>query len=316
MLKHKQHIDILFDHFIEESKFAGRLSNETIRGYSASFNNFRKVMPEIINPDMLTTNRLTEFFKRLQLRERNIGKGKIVTGVKPSTLKTHFNRLKAFYSWLEKTKHIEVNAFIEYKVAQPTYEDRRSLEKNDIQKIITSIVLHSHNSLLLKRDITMVHILLLCGLRRNELISLHVTDVDLERRLLKVNGKTSKSKRTRFIPINPTLEMYLKDYFEERNKHGFTTEYLLVSSTRDRGFSISGINQWVKKQVKLAGVNFHLHMFRHTFACNLANNNVSIVKIQKLLGHADIRMTMAYVRSLTPEDLRDDIDNLNIDNFL
>ena len=66
----------------------------------------------------------------------------------------------------------------------------------------------------------------------------------------------------------------------------------------------------------LSGVKFHLHRFRHTFTHNLAAKNDSAVKIQKLLGHSDLRMTQRYLRSLTPEDMREDVDRLNIDDLV
>jgi integrase len=59
-----------------------------------------------------------------------------------------------------------------------------------------------------------------------------------------------------------------------------------------------------------------LHQFRHTFACNLARNNVSAIKLQMLLGHSDLKMTQKYLRSLDVEDVREDIVSLDHRAFI
>jgi integrase len=51
-------------------------------------------------------------------------------------------------------------------------------------------------------------------------------------------------------------------------------------------------------------------MFRHTFACKLSKR-CEFFKIQKLLGHTDIRMTMQYARSLRTEDMRQDVEKIS-----
>ena len=127
-----------------------------------------------------------------------------------------------------------------------------------------------------------------------------------------MKSETSKSKRTRYIPIHPTALLHLREYIKERNINGYTTADLFVSSLEDKGLSRAGLKHWVNRLIELSGVKFHLHRFRHCFATNLARNDVQTVKISKLMGHTDIRMTMAYVRSIDAEDLQDDINKLSI----
>ena len=105
--------------------------------------------------------------------------------------------------------------------------------------------------------------------------------------------------------------MHLKDYLNERKKLGLKTEYLIASSRGDRGLSREGLKHWVKALVKKSGVKFHLHQFRHTFACKLAEKNTNGFKIQKLMGHTDMNMTARYMRSLNTEDMEDDIGKIS-----
>lgn len=69
--------------------------------------------------------------------------------------------------------------------------------------------------------------------------------------------------------------------------------------------------QWVlKKWVKVVNSDITFHSFRHTFAMNLAINNVDILTISKLLGHTNVVTTQKYVKSLqVNEDKAIDILN-------
>jgi integrase len=178
-----------------------------------------------------------------------------------------------------------------------------------------AIAQYSHNAFLLKRDMAIIGIMTFCGLRRNELISLEVRDLDLIEGFLTVRGETSKSKKTRRVPINIHLRMHLIEYLNERKKRNYTCASLLVSDCRDRAFTRYGLKHWVERLSRKSGVKFHAHRFRHTFATNLAMQDVGIVKIQKLMGHTDIKMTTTYLRSVSTEEMRDDVNKLSFDRI-
>lgn len=302
----------LFDEFIFECTFSSRLSSETARGYKAVFRLFSDIMPEVTDAKFLTSEMLTEFFKRLHVRQRMVGKDTLKTGIKNSTVKTYWSKLNSFFEWLHKKELIEQNPLKKIKPPQPLYEDIRALEENDVRKIYSAITLRAQNTIELRRDTAMTSLLLFCGLRLGEFISIEVRDIDFERRLLTVRGQTSKSKRTRYIPVHPTLLFHLRDYITERNRRKYKAHHLIVSTKNDTGLTRHGLKHWVKSLNEKSGVKFHLHQFRHTFACNLAKKDVNAIKIQKLLGHNSLNMTMTYLRSIGTEDLQDDINKLSI----
>jgi len=284
----------LFEEFIKECRFSSGLRPETIRGYSDVFRHFLAIMPEVTNTGSLTTEMITEFFKRLQTRQRIVGRATIKIGVRKSTIKTYWSKLNSFFEWLVQNKSLEENPLKKIKPPQQVYEDLQALEDRDIHKILAAITLHSANSLTLRRDMAMVSLLVFCGLRLGEFISLEIWDIDLDKQLLTVRGETSKSKKTRYIPMHPTLVLHIREYLKERNKKGYKTEFLLVSSKRDERLGRHGLKHWVKRLNVSSGVKFHLHKFRHTFACNLAKKDVNVFKIQKFLGHTSSNGTEQF----------------------
>lgn len=301
-------LEEFYQKYINECRFTGCLRPETIRGYRAVFSLFQKVMPEVTSTELLTTSMLNEFFKRIQIRQRIVGKNTLKTGVKKSTIKTQWTKLNVFFKWLKENNHILENPLKGIKPPRVSYNDFKRLENNEVNQIYSAIIRSSRGALISRRDTLMISLLLYLGVRKGEFISLQIKDIDLIKKEITIRGETSKSGQTRIIPLHPTLLLHLKDYIEERNRHHLRTEYLLVSTTKDKGLSKDGLKHWVNRIIKISDVKFHLHQFRHTFACKITENGTPTASLQKLMGHADISMTAKYTRSLRAENMRRDIE--------
>jgi integrase len=301
----------LFQEFIVECQYARKLRSETTRGYKAVFHLFLKVMPEVTDISALTPEMLNEFFRRIETRQRMVGK-KAQSGVKKSTIKTLWSKLNVFFMWLCNRGYILESPLKNIKSPYVSYDDFRRLQDHEINKIYSAIVCHSANSLMSRRDTMMVSLLLFCGIRKGEFISLQVKDIDMYKTEITIRGETSKSKRTRVLKMHPTLVLHVKEYIKERNARNLKTEHLIVTTKKDAGLTRHGLQHWVKNLIIKSGVRFHLHQFRHTFACKLCEANVNVFKVQKMMGHNDIAMTMRYVRSMRTQDMAEDIAQISI----
>lgn len=307
-------LEQLFREFIYECEFVKKVKPETLRGYVQTFNLFNKIMPAA-NINTISTDALISFFKTLHERKRIVGKGVVKVGVQKSTIATYWSKLSVFFEWLAVKKHIRTNPLRQLRHPSPVYQDRKYLKKEEIEKIITAIHTHHNNNiLLLKRNVVLLHLLLFCGLRKGELMSLQVRDIDFERRSVTIRGDTSKSGKTREIPLHSSVMMYLKDYFSARKT--YTTPYVIVSSNRDEKLTDNGLKHLIDKLKLNSGVSFHVHQLRHTFAINFLKTSNNIAKLKQLLGHKNISMTMIYLRCLPTDELRGDVENMSIDTLI
>jgi integrase/recombinase XerD len=304
----------LFNEFLCECEFARKLRPQTLRGTREAFKLLLKLVPDL-SLQNISPGIMTRFFRILDERKR-IGKDyKIITGVKKSTVRTYWSKLYPFFEWLRIRKHIRVNPLNDMRRPSVTWDDLKYLKRQDIERILAAI----HNPrtgelLLMKRNLAMFYTLLYCGLRREELITLHIRDIDFERKLLTVRAENSKIPRTRHIPLHSQAIMYLKDYLKERKS--YTTPFLFVSRHKDTMLSRDGLTDIVKTLNMRSGVKFHLHQFRHTFAVNFLKTSNNIAKLKQLLGHTDIKMTMVYLRCLPTDELRGDVENMRLDDFV
>ncbi len=306
-------LDQLFQEFLIEREFVRKLRPDTLRGYSQTYKTFNKLVPDL-TIRQINSATVNNFFKILEERKRIVGKDIIKSGVKKSTTASYWSKLNAFFTWLTVKGHIKANPFTSLKYPTPSYDDKKYLGKEEVERILAAIHMnHKGNILLFKRNLVLFHLLLYCGLRKEELILLQVRDIDLEKNLLLIRKENSKSGKTRQIPLHSTTSMLLKDYLKERIT--YTTPYLTVSANRDDRLTNDGLRHLVEKIKRDSGIPFHLHQFRHTFAVNFLKATNNIFKLKMLLGHSDIRVTTIYLRCMPPEEMRSDIELLNIDTF-
>lgn len=302
------------DEFLFECQYAQKLQPNTLKGYRNVLELFMKLNPDITLKE-INSRLVVTFFNRLETRERVVGKGVIKTGIKLSTVATYRGKLNPFFSWLKNKGYIADNPFDFIAYRSPRYEDKKFLKREDIERILTAVIMNAGNNLfLLKRNILLFSLLVYCGLRKEELLRLQVRDIDTTKKELTVRAETSKSGTSRVMPLHPQIILHLKDYKTQRSK--LTCEYLFVSSRKDSRLTSEGLNHLVNKIRDKSKVNFHLHQFRHTFAVNFLVQNHNIVKLKQLLGHKSISMTVIYLRCLPTKELAGDVAQMDIGNFI
>lgn len=143
------------------------------------------------------------------------------------------------------------------------------------------------------------------GCRRGELFNLKWTDIDFVGRILTVAGATSKSGKTRHIPLNDeALEILQKWYGQRKDK----SELVFPSHDGGRMDNISTSWERLMKDAKIE--NFRFHDLRHDFASKLVMAGVDLNTVRELLGHSDIKMTLRYAH-LAPAKLAAAVAKLN-----
>jgi integrase len=309
----KPSIQQLFETYLFECEYSKKLRPATLKGYRDVFTLLTKLNPNIqlgdIHPELIL-----QFFKTLEQRQRIVGRGTLTTGIKKSTVASYWSKLQGFFTWLEANRYITESPFVRLTYPTPTYEDKKFLSKDQVEKLIAAVMRSADSSLLLKRNLALFYVYLFCGLRREEALSLQIRDLNFERRLLFVRKETTKSGRSRTVPIHRLLTVHLQDYLKERSK--FTSQYLFISRRGDHKLSLDGLAHLVMKLRQLSGVRFHLHQLRHTFAVNFLKSSNNIAKLQQLMGHKSVLVTLQYLRCLPPSEMRRDIEALSVDQFL
>lgn len=136
--------------------------------------------------------------------------------------------------------------------------------------------------------LTMAHLGLGAGLRREEMYWLSWEDVDLRRGTLHVcakEGWNPKDYEDRVIPLSPELHAYLTRLSREARGRW------VLGAERPTLGTMSG---YFRRLVRKAHLKGSLHTARHTFASHAVMAGVPLKVVSEWLGHADIGTTMIY----------------------
>jgi integrase/recombinase XerD len=152
------------------------------------------------------------------------------------------------------------------------------------------------------RDLAIVGLMLLQGLRSVEVLALNPDDVLLSEGQLRVRGKGNK---LRFLPLAPET-IQLLDHYMRLERPNPCTAALFVSlkgPARGQRMTPAGLRSLFRYHRRTTGVKLaNPHRFRHTFASDMVRAGISLPALMHLMGHADIETTLLYVQ-ITPQDV-------------
>jgi integrase/recombinase XerD len=152
------------------------------------------------------------------------------------------------------------------------------------------------------RDLAIVGLMLLQGLRSAEVLALNRDDVLLSEAQIRVRGKGNK---LRFLPLAPETVQLLDHYLrlERPNPCSAALFVSLKGPARGRRMTLAGLRSLFRYRRGITGIKLaNPHRFRHTFASDMVRAGVSLPALMQLMGHADIETTLLYVQ-VTPQDV-------------
>ncbi len=213
-------------------------------------------------------------------------------GLKDSSIQTHINTLRSFFSWLDMEDVIRKNPMRKIKSLKiDRAKARRPLTAEQLERLRDGCRSYKEKAL--------VEFLVSTGCRLSEAVGVRVDAVDWQGRSVVVLGKGGK-ERTVYFSVRAKL--MLQEYLARR-KGG---EALFASSRAPyEAMKPRAVEKALQKVGERAGesVRVHPHLMRHTFASNALNAGMDITIIQHLLGHTDPKTTLIYAE-LAPRTVK------------
>lgn len=215
---------------------------------------------------------------------------------KTKSVKRKIASLKAFFAYLEAEEIINDNLLrkvhLDYKIAKTL---PRVIKNDDLNIFFGNLYKFveeantSYKRCISIRNVSIAELMISTGLRVSEISNLEKKNVNLEERHIRVVGKGSKE---RIIQIeNPYVLKALKQYNEMQEDR----KYFFINRLGNK-LSEQSIRTMIYKTVEKANISNKItpHMFRHSFATMLLEEDVDIRYIQKILGHSSITTTQIY----------------------
>jgi len=222
----------------------------------------------------------------------------------PLKFRTQGQRLipiKHFFKWLARENVILHNPASELDA--PRAERRlppTPLTAEEAEKVLAQPDIATATGL---RDRAMMEVFYATGIRRAELIALHVWDVDYARAALAI--RQGKGRRDRVVPLGSRALSWIVRYRDEVRSRLVTGRDLagndggtLFIMRNGKCFEPKRLSERIKAYVDGAGLNKtgSCHLFRHTAATLMLEGGADTRYIQALLGHESLESTQVYTQ--------------------
>ncbi|MBD5466519.1 MAG: site-specific tyrosine recombinase XerD [Lachnospiraceae bacterium] len=144
------------------------------------------------------------------------------------------------------------------------------------------------------RDRAMLELLYATGIRVTELITLKVSDVNLQIGYILCRD----AHKERVIPFGNAAKTALTQYMDTARGSmvGDESSNILFVNCSGNPMSRQGFWKLIKYYAKKAGITSDItpHTLRHSFAAHLVENGADLRSVQEMLGHSDISTTQIY----------------------
>lgn len=180
---------------------------------------------------------------------------------------------------------------------------RQSAKRERIPETLTAEELQSLFLELGQRERTLVLLDVPTGMRVGELLGGQWRDVDFEGKAFKISrsvwhqhiGPVKTEESEKVMPLSDEMVADLKAW-REFTAYPADSDWIFASPVMKGNQPLwpENLIKQIRKAAKRAGIVKHLswHVFRHTFATLLAQNNEDVKTVQALMRHANSRVTM------------------------
>src|SRR6267154_1091317 len=176
---------------------------------------------------------------------------------------------------------------------------RVKVPKRNIVPLSVDEVARFWSSFRTSRDLAIVGLMLLQGLRSAEVLALNRDDALLSEAQIRVLGK---GKRIRVLPL-ARESVELLDHYLSLERPPLCGQALFVclkGPARGNRMTPAGLRSLFRHHRQTTRVTkANPHRFRHTFASDMMRAGISLPALMQLMGHAHIQTTLIYVQ-VTP----------------
>lgn len=295
-------------------KSAEGLRPRTLRDYKKDWGYFVKWLTEnyeIEYIDELTPQIFRDYINYLKHDAKKYEGHKYITeeqgiGLSDTTINIRLRVYRAMFNFLEREGLIAFNPMDSVRLLKQDIDLTNCFTDEEVKELFKQPEQRDYVGF---RDYVAMTLLLDCGIRANELLSLRASDIDFQTRFITLQGEVNKNRKPRIVPISAHTVKLLLQLIGENKKH-FTTDRIFLSQWGEP-LGQNHFNKRLKYYADKAGIKgkkVTAHVYRHTWAKNMTLNGCDAFTLQKMGGWSDIRTMRRYIQ-MDNDDLRKSHDN-------
>lgn len=212
-------------------------------------------------------------------------------GYSATTVRRKLSSLKALYKFMKRERIREDNPAVEVPGPPMDRKIPQHLAVPEVDTLLRTAPAAGRPDWQRIRDNAIMELLYASGMRRAEIASVSLSDVDLRDRVIQVYGKGRKQRK---VVINHTTADAIQRYLAIRPR---SSDGALFLGRGGKRLTPKHVWRIFREIYKLSGIKQHAspHTLRHSFATHLLENGVDLETVRELLGHESLATTGVYL---------------------
>lgn len=204
--------------------------------------------------------------------------------------------VRGFFKWLVRQNALPSNPASELDLPRlPHRLPRDVLTAEEVERVLAQPDIRTAVG---QRDRAILELLYSTGVRRSELVSIRLSDVDHERGTMLI--REGKGRRDRMVPVGERALAWVERYTRDVRPDLVVPPDCgaLFLTTLGEQLTPDFLTQQVRRFVLAAelGKSGSCHLFRHTMATLMLEGGADVRYIQEMLGHVHLDSTEVYTR--------------------
>jgi integrase/recombinase XerC len=272
--------------FLQYIRYEKNYSAHTVLSYSndlSGFCDFLKITTEAFTPEAIESEHIRGWVVYLMEAKHS-----------PRTIARKISTLKSFWKYLIKNSIAVRNPALKIILPKTKKPIPVFFREKEVEAIVDDPFVPSNFNNV--RDLLIIELLYMTGIRLSELIGIRDSDVNLVQGELKVTGKRNKQ---RVVPLTVELCERIQHYIDIRDQlTGPDSPSLMV---RENGKSLYPVLVYRIVHNRMSAVSslsrVSPHVMRHSFATAMLNGGADINAVKALLGHSSLAATQVYTHT-------------------
>ncbi len=270
-------LQVLITKFHNYIKYEKQYSDHTIKNYLIDLTQFRNNF-NTEDISTITTTNLQDYISSLH-----------TMGLDSSTIARKKSSISSLFNFFCKKKIIDKNPC--KKLISPKRKSKIPVVMSITE--INKLCDIKEKTFQAIRDKAIIELMYSSALRLSETTSLNLSSIDINSKLIVVEGK---GKKTRYLPVGDCALSAIKEWLKVRHDKASKNEIALFLNKYGKRISNRSVQQRIIFWCKKKSLNYIInpHVLRHTCATHLLESSGDIRAVQEFLGHQDISTTQIY----------------------
>jgi len=272
--------------YLQYIRYEKNYSAHTVLSYGndlKAFCAFLQVLPDDFNPDVVEPTHLRKWVVSLMQEKQSA-----------RTIARKVSTLRSFWKYLIKHALATRNPALKIILPKTKKPIPAFFKYKEVEEVVDDPYIPSNFNNI--RDLLIIELFYMTGIRLSELIGISDSDVNLVQRELKVTGKRNKQ---RVVPLTEDLCSKIQHYIKLRQQLVLQGSQSLLVRVNGKSLYPGLVYRIVHNRMLAVSSLSQVspHVMRHSFATSMLNGGADINALKALLGHSSLAATQVYTHT-------------------